>query len=141
VIEKIGPVSYMVQLPDGRIIRRHQDHLRICRNDDQDVSEQAPAVEQSDFSELPVVEDMPLDIPVGSQNIPSQPISGTDVNMPATDVEVPTVNPETPETRETIPQEDSPTGEVATPSQSTPPRKVYPRRERKPPVWFDGRKT
>ena len=31
--ELTGPVSFMVRLQDGRIIRRHQDHLR-CRTPD-----------------------------------------------------------------------------------------------------------
>ena len=29
IIQKPGPLYYVIKLPDGRIIRRHHDHVRI----------------------------------------------------------------------------------------------------------------
>ena len=35
IYEKTGPVSYAIQLPDGLLLKRHQDHMRIrsCEED------------------------------------------------------------------------------------------------------------
>ena len=30
IIEPVGPVSFIVELEDGRIFKRHQDHIRNC---------------------------------------------------------------------------------------------------------------
>ena len=34
VVQTTGPVSALVELPDGRVVRRHQDHLRKNHNQD-----------------------------------------------------------------------------------------------------------
>ena len=34
VVQTTGPVSALVELPDGRVVRRHQDHLRKNHNHD-----------------------------------------------------------------------------------------------------------
>ena len=53
IIESSGPVSFKVQLQDGRIISRHQDHLRKRYTEDP---------EQSD---IPLSED-DMDIAIGA---------------------------------------------------------------------------
>ena len=32
-MQTTGPVSALVELPDGRVVRRHQDHMRSPRQD------------------------------------------------------------------------------------------------------------
>ena len=49
VVEKTGPVSARVQLDNGTVIRRHQDHLRRPENDvaEEPVVSVAPSVTPS----------------------------------------------------------------------------------------------
>ena len=34
VVQTTGPVSALVELPDGRVVRRHQDHMWRCHSQD-----------------------------------------------------------------------------------------------------------
>ena len=38
VVQTTGPVSALVELPDGRVVRRHQDHVRKNYNQDPTIS-------------------------------------------------------------------------------------------------------
>ena len=44
IIQSIGPVSYMIQLQDGQVWKRHVDHVRQ-RVDNQDISTRLPDVQ------------------------------------------------------------------------------------------------
>ena len=122
----------MVKLQDGRIIRRHQDHLRIRKNysTDQDMSNPVLSEEQESSS---------LDMPI---HWPEQTLVQPE---PATSEEPTTGNLPTQPSDTAIPElpaEPEPTPpQVGGHTPTTPPRKVYPRRERKPPDWYDGKRT
>ena len=62
ILEKTGPVSYKIQLLDGRITRRHQDHVRLRYNSVPDVP---TSCTQASMSAPPVV---PADV-----SLPEQP--------------------------------------------------------------------
>ena len=50
IIKSVGPLSYLIKLNDGRIFRRHVDHLRKCfisPDENSDVSDSIP-----DFSDV-----------------------------------------------------------------------------------------
>jgi len=52
--EKLGPVTFTVRLADGRIWRRHQDHIKSARPDEGSLVIKRPASEQSPLTvELP----------------------------------------------------------------------------------------
>ena len=66
VVDKTGPVSARIQLDDGSVIRRHQDHVRVREREpavdtvDSEVLEAAPmaisipfAISEPDASSLP----------------------------------------------------------------------------------------
>ena len=86
IIESSGPVSFKIQLQDGRTISRHQDHLRKRFTEDR---------EQSD---IPLSED-DMDITIGA--------SGTTTTTSA----APTEQDRTPVVQETLPtvEQDSET--------------------------------
>jgi len=49
IIDKTGPVSFLVELSDGRIVRRHQDHVRIRFN-----NESTESVDVNISNDIPV---------------------------------------------------------------------------------------
>ena len=110
IIESSGPVSFKVQLQDGRTISRHQDHLRKRFTED------------PEQSELPLCED-DLDIAIG--------VSGTTTTTSATSSE----QDSTPVVQETLPTvgQDS---ETVTPLPESAMTRRYPSRTRKPPERY-----
>ena len=110
IIESSGPVSFKVQLQDGRIISRHQDHLRKRFTED---------LEQSD---IPLSED-DMDIAIGA--------SGTTNTTSAAPME----RDRTPVVQDTLPTvgQDS---ETVTPLPESTMTRHYPSRVRKPPERY-----
>ena len=110
IIESSGPVSFKVQLQDGRTISRHQDHLRKRFTEDP---------EQSD---IPLCED-DMDIAIGA--------SGTTTTTSATSSE----QDRTPVGQGTLPTvgQDS---ETVTPLPESAMTRRYPSRTRKPPERY-----
>ena len=68
IIQKPGPLSYVIKLPDGRTIRRHHDHVRI---------RSSAEVSQDNIPEdnmiLPAT--VPVDTHVPIPIVPSQPVA------------------------------------------------------------------
>lgn len=110
IIESSGPVSFKVQLQDGRTISRHQDHLRKRFTEDP---------EQSD---IPLCED-DMDIEIGA--------SGTTTTTSDTTSE----QERTPVVQETMPTVGQNSETVTPPPESAMTRR-YPSRTRKPPERY-----
>ena len=68
IIQKPGPLSCVIKLSDGRIIRRHHDHVRI-RSLVEVSRDNIPA----DNMILPAM--VPVDTPVQISIVPSQPVA------------------------------------------------------------------
>ena len=68
IIQKHGPLSYMIKLPDGQIIRRHHDHARI-RSSAEVSQDNIP----DDNMILPAT--VPVDTHVPISIVPSQPVA------------------------------------------------------------------
>lgn len=132
VKEVTGPVSFLIQLEDGRLIRRHQDHIRVRRNEGTSVAR--PVQTQPPLSEeLPPCPDL---VPVEAET--ATPVAAKPVKVTASQPEPEKI----PEEQETRQSEIHPSPDVPLPSPATPRVKQYPSRVRKPPDWFDGpRKT
>ena len=64
IAERNGPKSYVVLLSDGRLWKRHVDHIRRGRDDSQE-----PALPQAAAGELPTS----AQVPVASAGIPGSP--------------------------------------------------------------------
>ena len=133
--EVTGPVSFLVKLQDGRIMRRHQDHLRRrLATPEQDVPsdgmQNRPSLEDT---AVDVEIEIPSVTPLASDptDVPSSPTTGnTDVVIPSVGNSRPTESNDTPET--TVFESN------ASPSTSNAPStagsaKQYPGRNRKPP--------
>ena len=76
VQDRKGPLSYHVKLDDGRIVRRHVDHVR-CRTSE---SHELNAESHESNAESQTVDD--LEFPIGSQDEPPTPADPTP-SMPA----------------------------------------------------------
>ena len=61
ILKSTGPVSYSVQLKDGRVIRCHQDQLRLRYSNSQDITDQLDelSVPVSDGTEQNVIQPVP----------------------------------------------------------------------------------
>ena len=106
IIESSGPVSFKVQLQDGRTISRHQDHLRKRFTED------------PELSDLPLCED-DMDIAIGA--------SGTTSTTSATSSE----QDRTPVVQETLPTVEQ-GSETITPLPESAVTRHYPSRPIKP---------
>ena len=118
VQEVTGPVSFLVKFQDGRLIRRHQDHLR----------RRVP----NDESEKAVSDDIP-EIMIDSDTSPPE----NDQTEDPTDTD--TTSAADSNTSGTI-GDSVTTGDTASPQtspNSSGVPKTYPKRQRKPPDWFD----
>jgi len=55
VVEKpSGPLSYYIKLQDGRVVRRHIDHI-LARSPTEPVTEQETSLKNDDWTDLPDV--------------------------------------------------------------------------------------
>lgn len=136
VTEVTGPVSYMVKLQDGRLIRRHQDHLRIRRHDSPSLV--TPEVVVDKEAELCPLDDESITIPDPITEEPEpQPV--VEVDSPPTSLES---NSNSPSAGSAVDERTSQgAGHPSTPTPApVPPRKSYPRRDRRDPDWFDGKR-
>ena len=144
ITEVTGPASFMVRLGDGRIIRRHQDHLRIRKNDIEIVSD--PEVEGVTCKEAEVPSDNLLDtlIQPSTSSIETEPGGESSNNPDNTETESDTTG-EPPTDHEVVVDTGTlspPTSEGTTVMpQQTPLKKTYPKRNRHPPDWYDGKCT
>ena len=68
IIQKHGPLSYVINLPDGRIIRRHHDHV-IIRSSAEVSHDNIP----DDNMILPAT--VPVDTHVPISIVPFQPVA------------------------------------------------------------------
>ncbi len=109
-------------------MRRHQDQLRI-RKGPKNCPQPEPVAESSSETTLP--EDVPLDLPEPTQNRSESSSSSMDTETSPAD--------NTP----TAKQLSEPVIERSSVPESpvSPLRKVYPKRNQKPPNWFDGERT
>ena len=78
IIQKTGPLSYVIKLPDGRIIRRHHDHVRI-RSSAEVSQDNIPEDNMILPASVPV--DTHLPIPI----VPSQPVATESQPEPCTE--------------------------------------------------------
>ena len=130
-----GPFSFLVKLQDGRLIRRHQDHLRRRVAD----SETETPVESDEIPEIlidsfttaptsPVVSSSGDNGPAATLNAQESPAnadaSGAEVQSPESTTE--TVPPGGVNARNT-----TSTGTPETP-------KTYPKRRRNKPDWYSN---
>ena len=144
ITEVTGPVSFMVRLGDGRIIRRHQDHLRIRKNDIEIVSD--PEMEGVTRKEAEVPSDNLLDtlIQPSTSSIETEPGGESSNNPDNTETESDSTG-EPPTDHEVVVDTGTlspPTSEGTTVMpQQTPLKKTYPKRNRHPPDWYDGKRT
>ena len=125
VQEVTGPVSFLVKLQDGHLIRRHQDHLRRHTPDGEDekpVSDDFPEILIDSFPVAPNCTD--------DGSTPENP----EGSSPAADpTETPTVNEPTPDTTVAAATDNAVT---PSPSDTSGLSKTYPTRLRKQPDWF-----
>lgn len=125
-MEVTRPVSFLVQLPDDHLVRRHQDQLRNRKNNSEESSttELEPIGSEPDF--LP-------EIPLGNSEADPPPVTGSPGTADPRTTD-PTPESSLPQTQEseTLISESPPMPEL------TPVRKTYLRRK---PKWFDGPRT
>ena len=125
-----GPVSFMVRLQDGRVIRRHQDHLRRRIPD---VEPEKPA-EADDIPEI-LIDAFPL--------APSPPVthSSEDGDSASGNSEESTISTDATESR-TISDNTTGTATSVADAQNNPGSsgmiKRYPKRKRKQPDWYQN---
>ena len=123
-----GPVSFRVQLDDGRVRRCHQDQLRSRWLPDEVQREETPSAEEEEdvlMPSLPQSADLPA-VEVPAAEVPEPPAAPEPV------VEV---QPQP----ESTPKRLVPPGSTATTSTASqqPIVRSYPRRDRNRPDWFD----
>ena len=113
IVSSSGPLSYTVQLPDGRTFRHHIDHIRKRTRSHSELDHEQ--VTASEFTEVVEPEEAEVILPVASTDIASQ-----------TAEEQPTV------------EQDTQSTETVTTTDSDPPEYVhhYPSRIRRPPDQF-----
>ncbi|XP_034549867.1 uncharacterized protein K02A2.6-like [Notolabrus celidotus] len=76
ILKKSGPVSYVVKLTDGRVFRRHQDHVRLCHDTGSETDMDFPVVGQPTAGESPPVavsemgSRVELSVPTGEAGLP-----------------------------------------------------------------------
>ena len=73
VVDITGPLSYRVKLSDGRVLRRHQDHLRTRWNDERQ-GEPFPLSTQTPLHSIPPVPTS-SPMPAPHPNPPAVPVS------------------------------------------------------------------
>ena len=138
VIERKGPLTYLVQVAEGRIWKRHVDHLQETTDTPQDqTSLVLPAADQTAELEVEMPEMPHSSIDAGS---PSQQ-QGTETSaskpLPETTTEVnPPPNQPRMEGRGTVSEIPAVADPVVTnspPSTSSTPIRRYPQRTRRPP--------
>ena len=127
IAEVTGPVSFLVKLVSGQLVRRHQDQIRIRKNDHGEM--EIPQEEEEDIqmdtapTEPAVVthDSSDSDLDTGELAAPEPTTTTEDVSTPTASV------PPTP-------------GRTPVPpgATKTPIRKSYPQRSHQPPNWFDG---
>ena len=133
ITKMTGPVSFLVELDDGKIVRRHQDQLR-CKGS---------TMAEPDASSADVLD---WDILIASESS-TPPESNTDtdpgelVNNPSPIVDVDSEPAASTETEKVSPvSQPSTPGHEATPPvrkpSQTPTVKQYPRRNRMPPDYL-----
>ena len=61
IVEQTGPVSFRIRLEDGRVVRRHIDHVRSRRVNDEEEESSVPEKTLSPElpPEVPIQEDLP----------------------------------------------------------------------------------
>ena len=127
---KTGPVSFLVELSDGRQRRCHQDQVRIR------TVPVTPEMEQ-DGREDEIVSD--LVIPAESTLIPTVPIA--DPVESSDSVERPSEQTSPSAVAETPVGVGGTTGGTSVPTTTQPepplPGKIYPKRDRTPRTWFE----
>lgn len=118
-----GPVSFLVRLGDGKIIRRHQDHIRARRNFlDRD-------------TESGREEEVEVAGPTTSEEIAVEPVEITPQPEMASESTGAGLNPESsPPTQPTLPVPTT-TERAQTPARQTT-KKNYPNRARKKPDYL-----
>ncbi|XP_058872250.1 uncharacterized protein K02A2.6-like [Acipenser ruthenus] len=75
ILEKVGPVSFQVELTDGRVIRRHQDHLRKYQ------AATVPQSERPEDVQVPLGDDYspnPVQLEFSTEGVPVDPEPAVD---------------------------------------------------------------
>lgn len=135
IAEVTGPVSFLVKLAAGQLVRRHQDHLRIRYNlEIEEPPDKEEGGEIATQEEEPTVEKTPASIDVPEVVLaPMEEPRG--VETP------PAVSPRVSEDTRPLEEVDTPGGATSArqpPTQRQTPLKVYPKRNRAQPKWFEG---
>lgn len=120
VQEVTGPVSFLVKLQDGRLIRRHQDHLRRRVLDDE--------------AEKAVLDDIPEILIDSGTSAPSPPENEQTEDPTDTHVTSTADSNTSGTTGDCVTTGDSAPPQTSSASSGVP--KTYPQRQRKPPDWF-----
>ena len=120
VQEVTGSVSFLVKLQDGRLIRRHQDHLRRRVSDNE--------------AEKTVSDDLP-EILIDSGTSPPNTPKNEQTEDPIDSCVTSTADSNTSETTgdRVITGDSAPTPASVASSRAP---KSYPKRQRKPPDWY-----
>ena len=110
IVSSSGPLSYTVQLPDGRTFRRHIDHIRKRTKFPSELDHKQ--VTASEVTEVVEPEEAEVILPIASSDIASQPA----------------------EEQATV-EQDTQSAETVTIADNDPPEYVrhYPLRIRRPP--------
>ena len=125
VVKTTGPVSILVKLADGRMIRRHQDQVRIRKAD-----LEPPRVSGATSTEL-------LPTLLEGHGVEEE-TSNPPPSVPSETIVEPTVETLSNEPESVPVKKDNEKSHPVSPTTSPPARKFYPQRERKKPDWLDG---
>ena len=132
IVKMLGPVSYLVDVGEGRVWKRHVDHLKQRDLPDPEHS----SLEETD-SELPTPETdvaTPVTTPEASVTESTEPVDES-VLSSTPDSPTATTGDTTPSTSGTSPP-------VPSTSQPEPAvTRAYPTRNRRPPDWYHARYT
>ena len=133
--QSIGPVSFLVKLSNGQLVRRHQDHLRRRQAEETEPHPEVTTKSTSDESELE------MEIDVMPNRVISQEANGEGSSHGTSSEQVNTP-PDVPEARSVEQPVSQPSTETLTDSSvsqssgTTPAVKTYPKRNRKAPDWY-----
>jgi hypothetical protein len=119
IVEKIGPLIYLVDIPGGRLWKRHVDHIKDLHVPLEE-NETIPRPVPVEVGDTTIPEPEPLE--VVPEAVPEPATETVDTGAPATQ-EVPSSGA----------APEHPTPECRTPKAA---RKKYPSRQRVQPDWY-----
>jgi hypothetical protein len=140
IAEVTGPVSFLVKLGNGQLVRRHQDHIRVRKNDHGEM--EIPQEEEGIQMDTAPTEPSVIVTHDSSGNVDTTVDAGELVTESAPEPTTITEEAGSSENTPVVTTNATP-GHMATTPVSprvaeTSVRKSYPQRTRCRPNWFDG---